>query len=93
VSPPARRLLESRVRLMYTDGAVSYLDVLLSSTSFTDFLDRADSLKLIVDQDQDLLLQHKMDKQTRRRRRSRSWRANTPRLSSCIPIWNPSAVC
>lgn len=58
------KLLESRVRLMYTDGAVSYLDVLLSSKSFTDFLDRADSLKMIVDQDQDLLVQHKVDKQT-----------------------------
>lgn len=58
------KLLESRVRLMYTDGAVSYLDVLLSSTSFSDFLDRADSLKMIVDQDQDLLVQHKLDKQT-----------------------------
>lgn len=58
------KLLESRVRLMYTDGAVSYLDVLLSSKSFSDFLDRADSLKMIVDQDQDLLAQHKLDKQT-----------------------------
>lgn len=58
------KLLESRVRLMYTDGAVSYLDVLLSSKSFSDFLDRADSLKMIVDQDQDLLVQHKADKET-----------------------------
>ncbi|ASA24460.1 murein hydrolase activator EnvC family protein [Paenibacillus donghaensis] len=57
------KLLESRVRLMYTDGSVSYLDVLLSSKSFSDFLDRADSLKMIVDQDQDLLVQHKTDKQ------------------------------
>ncbi|MFD1776596.1 murein hydrolase activator EnvC family protein [Paenibacillus rhizophilus] len=56
-----QKLIESRVRLMYTDGAVSYLDVLLSSKSFSDFLDRADSLKLIVDQDQDLLDQHKRD--------------------------------
>ncbi|NGM82347.1 peptidoglycan DD-metalloendopeptidase family protein [Paenibacillus sp. 7124] len=59
-----KKLIESRVRLMYTDGAVSYLDVLLSSTSFSDFLDRADSLKLIVDQDQDLLDQHKRDEAT-----------------------------
>ena len=44
---------------MYTDGAVSYLDVLLSSTSFSDFLTRADSLKTIVDQDQHLLDEHK----------------------------------
>lgn len=58
------KVLESRVRLMYTDGAVSYLDVLLSATSFSDFLDRADSLKMIVDQDQELLVQHKLDKQT-----------------------------
>ncbi|SEU14857.1 murein hydrolase activator EnvC [Paenibacillus sp. NFR01] len=58
------KLLESRVRLMYTDGAVSYLDVLLSSKSFSDFLDRADSLKLIVNQDQDLLEQHKQDEAT-----------------------------
>lgn len=56
------KLLESRIRLMYTDGTVSYLDVLLSATSFSDFLDRADSLKMIVDQDEDLLDQHKRDK-------------------------------
>ncbi|MFD1130571.1 murein hydrolase activator EnvC family protein [Paenibacillus provencensis] len=56
-------LLESRVRLMYTDGTVSYLDVLLSSTSLTDFLQRMDSLKMIVDQDQNLLVEHKKDKQ------------------------------
>ncbi|HEY2492025.1 MAG TPA: peptidoglycan DD-metalloendopeptidase family protein [Paenibacillus sp.] len=55
-------MLESRVRLMYTDGAVSYLDVLLSSSSFSDFLDRADTLKTIVDQDQNLLDEHKKDK-------------------------------
>ncbi|MDO7906611.1 peptidoglycan DD-metalloendopeptidase family protein [Paenibacillus sp. JX-17] len=57
------KLLETRVRLMYTDGNVSYLDVLLSSTSFSDFLDRADSLKMIVDQDQQLLDEHKKDKE------------------------------
>ncbi|AIQ65834.1 membrane protein [Paenibacillus stellifer] len=59
-----QKLIESRVRLMYTDGTVSYLDVLLSSTSFSDFLTRADSLKTIVDQDQDLLEQHKRDEAT-----------------------------
>lgn len=57
-------MLESRVRLMYTDGSISYLEVLMSSSSFTDFLDRADSLKMIVDQDQDLLVEHKKDKNT-----------------------------
>ncbi|MGV2806853.1 hypothetical protein GNF85_25320, partial [Clostridium perfringens] len=38
------------------------LDVLLSSTSFSDFIERADSLKTIVNQDQDLLVEHKQDK-------------------------------
>lgn len=56
------KLLESRIRLIYMDGQVSYLDVLLSSTSFSDFIERADSLKSIVSQDQDLLVQHKQDK-------------------------------
>lgn len=56
-------LLDSRVRLMYTDGAVSYLDVLLSSTSFTDFLERADSLQAIANQDHLLLEEHKHDKE------------------------------
>lgn len=56
-------LLDTRVRLMYTDGAVSYLDVLLSSTSFTDFLERADSLQAIINQDHVLLEEHKRDKE------------------------------
>jgi len=57
-------MLESRVRLMYTDGSISYLEVLMSSSSFSDFLVRADSLKMIVDQDQNLLVEHKKDKET-----------------------------
>ncbi|MNM62893.1 Murein DD-endopeptidase MepM [compost metagenome] len=48
---------------MYTDGAVSYLDVLLSSTSFADFLERADSLQAIANQDHVLLEDHKHDKE------------------------------
>jgi murein DD-endopeptidase MepM/ murein hydrolase activator NlpD len=48
---------------MYTDGVVSYLDVLLSSTSFTDFLERADSLQAIANQDHILLDEHKRDKE------------------------------
>ncbi|BBH23940.1 metalloendopeptidase [Paenibacillus baekrokdamisoli] len=56
------KLLQSRIRLMYTDGFVSYLDVLMSSTSFSDFLDRTDSLQSILGQDQDILDNHKKDK-------------------------------
>ncbi|WP_028559434.1 murein hydrolase activator EnvC family protein [Paenibacillus pinihumi] len=56
------KLLKSRVRLLYTSGSVSYLDVLLSSTSFIDFLDRFDSIQSILSQDKTILEEHKKDK-------------------------------
>lgn len=55
-------LLRSRVRLMYTNGAVTYLDVLFSATSFSDFLDRYRSLSLIVNQDKNILAENIKDK-------------------------------
>lgn len=56
------KLLQSRIRLMYTNGIVSYLDVLLSATSFSDFIDRMDSLSSILGQDRDILAGRKKDK-------------------------------
>lgn len=56
-------LLQKRTRLMYTNGIVSYLDVLLSATSFTDFLDRFDSLQLILQSDREILDNHKEEQQ------------------------------
>ncbi|OPA76347.1 hypothetical protein BVG16_17985 [Paenibacillus selenitireducens] len=56
------QLLDARLRLMYTNGFVSYLDVLLDSTSFSDFLDRVDMLKSVVGQDKDILADNKRDK-------------------------------
>jgi Membrane proteins related to metalloendopeptidases len=50
-------MLQSRIRLMYTNGSVSYLEVLLSSTSFSDFLSRFDALKSIMNQDKQVLVQ------------------------------------
>ncbi|AEI38786.1 peptidoglycan DD-metalloendopeptidase family protein [Paenibacillus mucilaginosus] len=55
------QLLKSRLRLMYMNGAVSYADVLLSSTSFSDFLDRLQALQSIVSQDKDILEANKRD--------------------------------
>ncbi|SFF25268.1 Murein DD-endopeptidase MepM and murein hydrolase activator NlpD, contain LysM domain [Paenibacillus catalpae] len=55
-------LLQSRLKLMYENGVVSYLDVLFSATSFSDFLDRFDSLQSILSQDRSILEQHKKDK-------------------------------
>jgi murein DD-endopeptidase MepM/ murein hydrolase activator NlpD len=56
-------LLRSRLRLMYTNGAVSYLEVLFNATSFADFLDRYQSLSMIVDQDKDILQSNIKDKE------------------------------
>ncbi|UHA75735.1 murein hydrolase activator EnvC family protein [Paenibacillus sp. 481] len=57
------KLLDSRVSLMYTNGFVSYLDVLFNATSFSDFLDRIDSLQLIVSQDKEILEVQRQEKQ------------------------------
>ncbi|URN96141.1 MAG: peptidoglycan DD-metalloendopeptidase family protein [Candidatus Pristimantibacillus lignocellulolyticus] len=56
-------LLQKRTRLMYSNGAVSYLEVLLSSTSFTDFLDRFDALQMILQSDREALDQYKVDQE------------------------------
>ncbi|SDE50848.1 Septal ring factor EnvC, activator of murein hydrolases AmiA and AmiB [Paenibacillus sp. UNCCL117] len=58
------QLLRSRVRLMYMNGVVSYADVLLSSTSFSDFLDRLEALRSIVNQDKEILEANKRDRDT-----------------------------
>lgn len=56
------KLLKSRVRLMYMNGSVSYLDVLFSSTSFSDFLDRFESISTIVGKDKELFEANKQDR-------------------------------
>jgi murein DD-endopeptidase MepM/ murein hydrolase activator NlpD len=56
-------LLRARLRLMYTNGAVSYLEVLFNATSFSDFLDRYQSLSMIVDQDKEILSNNIKDKE------------------------------
>ncbi|CAM4396202.1 M23 family metallopeptidase [Saccharibacillus endophyticus] len=55
--------LDTRVRLMYTDGSVSYLDVLMASADFSDFLSRADSIKRIIGQDNNVLDEQKRDQE------------------------------
>jgi murein DD-endopeptidase MepM/ murein hydrolase activator NlpD len=47
--------LDARLRLMYTNGTVSYLDVLLSSTSFADFISRFDAFQSVAVQTRELL--------------------------------------
>jgi murein DD-endopeptidase MepM/ murein hydrolase activator NlpD len=51
----AQTALEARLREIYIEGEVSYLAVLLQSDDFTDFLNQADYLKLIVRSDSQLI--------------------------------------
>ncbi|CAK4835277.1 unnamed protein product [Aphanomyces euteiches] len=57
-------LLKSRLRLMYMNGSVSYMDVLFSATSFSDFLDRFLALQSVVGQDKQILEKNKADRKT-----------------------------
>lgn len=59
-----KQLLQSRLRLLYMNGFVSYLEVLLNSTSFIDFLDRLSAIQSIIKQDQTLLASLANDKNT-----------------------------
>lgn len=48
-------LLKRRLRAIYEQGYVSYLDVLLGANSFSDFLTRFNSLRIIASNDQRLV--------------------------------------
>lgn len=56
-------LFKDRIRAMYKAGEVSYLDVLLSSESVTDFLYRYEAVNAVAAHDTDLIDQLKADKQ------------------------------
>ena len=56
-------LLKDRARSYQENGGmVNYLDVLMGSTSFSDFVDRANAVATIVQADQEILQQHEADK-------------------------------
>ena len=48
-------LLKNRLRIMYANGNVSYLDVILSSTDFSDFISRITILTMVIKKDEGLL--------------------------------------
>jgi peptidoglycan hydrolase CwlO-like protein len=55
-------LLKDRVSAMYEDGgATSYLEVVLGSSSFGNFLDRVIALNTIAEQDRSIIEEHKAD--------------------------------
>ncbi|KAA0548787.1 peptidoglycan DD-metalloendopeptidase family protein [Bacillus sp. BGMRC 2118] len=56
-------LLKERVKtLQATGGMVQYLEVLLGSKSFSDFIDRATAVSTIYKADKDIIKQHEEDK-------------------------------
>jgi peptidoglycan hydrolase CwlO-like protein len=56
-------LLKERARnYQLTGGMVSYIDVLMGSKSFSDFIDRANAVATIMQADQDIIRQHEEDK-------------------------------
>lgn len=55
-------IMRQRLVMMYEQGEVQYLEVLLSAKSFTDFLERFDSLKMIYEQDNRILEKNKEDR-------------------------------
>jgi peptidoglycan hydrolase CwlO-like protein len=58
-------LLKDRARnYQETGGMVSYLDVLMGSKNFSDFIDRASAVATIMQADQDILVQHEADKRS-----------------------------
>lgn len=56
------KLLKTRVSAIYEAGDVSYIEVLLGSQDFSDFLERLDAVKSIVDQDVTILEDNKRDR-------------------------------
>ncbi|MGF9713884.1 MULTISPECIES: murein hydrolase activator EnvC family protein [Paenibacillus] len=50
-----KKSMETRLKVMYMNGMISYFDVLFSSTSFGDFIERFEALKSILEQDKRLL--------------------------------------
>lgn len=57
-------MLKDRARnFQETGGMVSYIDVLMGSKSFGDFVDRASAVATIMEADQDILKQHQLDKE------------------------------
>lgn len=55
------KLIKSRLRLIYMNGSVSYLEVLLNSTSFSDFLNRYEGMRMLIGQDKEILASNKRD--------------------------------
>lgn len=57
------KILNKRIRDIYENGQVSYLDVLLGATDFGDFTTRVDILKRVLSQDADLIMKVRAERE------------------------------
>lgn len=57
------KLLNKRIRDIYQNGQLSYLDVLLGASDFGDFTTRMDLLKRIINRDVELIVKVKAERQ------------------------------
>lgn len=57
------QVLEQRLRDIYENGQVNYLDVLLGSADFNDFISRLDLLKRVLQRDATLIAQVRQERQ------------------------------
>ncbi|HHW03343.1 MAG TPA: peptidoglycan DD-metalloendopeptidase family protein [Thermoanaerobacterales bacterium] len=58
-----RETLNTRMKAMYMTGPVDYIEVLLESSSFSDFLTRLDMVKRVIDSDKNLLAEFRAKKE------------------------------
>lgn len=58
-----RKTLNIRMKAMYMTGPVDYIEVLMASTSFADFLTRLDMVKRVIDSDKNLLADFRAKKE------------------------------
>ena len=56
------KVLDKRVRDIYINGQISYIDVLFGAKDFSDFMTRMDLLKRIIKYDYDLVVKVQQDK-------------------------------
>ncbi|WP_419879591.1 murein hydrolase activator EnvC family protein [Brevibacillus centrosporus] len=55
-------ILRARVKALYEQGNTTYLDLLLGSKNFREFLIRLEGIRMIVNQDNQILEEHQKDK-------------------------------
>lgn len=66
----SNRIFRQRVRGMYASGSISYLEVLLESKDFGDFVNRTEMLRRIISRDVDLIKEIDRKKQDLQSRKS-----------------------